>query len=225
MLQRALEWIGFGLCHQLPERSLSGGGVQVPVCARDEGIYLGFAIALLLLSVMHRDRPSRHPSLSVNVVLALGVAAMALDGLTSYAGWRATTNEIRLLTGLATGFAVAAWILPLVSSQLWARPGGGRLLGAWPRSLLYLGAVPVTYLMTWHAMPLLGVGYPILVTVSVFVTFTVVNLVIVCLLPAFERRAERLRDAWLAILIAFGLTVFELAASSALKVWLLRTLG
>lgn len=225
MLQAVLDAIGFGLCHQLPERSLFGGGVRVPVCARDAGIYLGFAAALITLAVLHRDRPSRAPSTAVNVVLALGVVAMAVDGLTSYTGLRGTTNELRLLTGLMTGFALAAWITPMLASALWRRPGPGRVLDGGKRLAIYLGALGASYVLIWYVAPYLGVLYPLLATLAIFVTFITVNLVIVTLLPRFERRASRLADAWLPILIAIGLTGIQLAGSAWLKAWLLGPLG
>jgi uncharacterized membrane protein len=221
VLQAVLDAMGYGLCHQLPERSLFGGGMRAPVCARDAGIYLGFTIALIVLSLMHRDRPSRPPSAPVNVVLALGVLVMAFDGLTSYAGLRVTTNEIRLLTGLMTGFALAAWIVPLLAAELWRAPGSGRVLDGPRDAGAYGAAFVLSYIAVWYGAPYLGVVYPVLTAAAIVVTFTTVNLVIVCLLPPFERRASRLRDAWLPVLIALGLTGLELAASAWLKAWLL----
>jgi uncharacterized membrane protein len=219
VLQSLLDAVGYGLCHQLPERSLSGGGIRVPVCARDAGIYLGFTLALVLLALMHRDRPSRAPSAPVNVMLVLGVAAMAVDGLTSYAGLRTTTNELRLLTGLATGFALAAWITPLLNAELWRRPGAGRVLAGGRRTVAFVAGFAGSYGAIWYVGPLLGVVYPLAATVAIIVTFTTVNLVIVCLLPPFERRADRLRDAWPQLLIALALTAAELAMSALLKWW------
>ena len=224
MLQGVLDAIGYGLCHQLPERSLFGGGLQAPVCARDAGIYFGFTLALLVLSVMHRDRPSRPPSTPVNLALALGVLALVVDGVTSYAGWRVTTNEIRLLTGLLTGFALAAWVAPLLAAELWRSPGSGRVLDGAKDLGMYASALVLAYVAVWYGGPFLGVVSPILTAVAIVVTFTTVNLVIVCLLPPFERKATRLRDALVPIMIAVGLTGLQLAASAWLKAWVLGAL-
>jgi len=69
----------------------------------------------------------------------------------------------------------------------------------------------------WLA-PFLGVVYPFVVAVAILVTLTTVNLVIVGLFPLFERRAERLSDAWLAIVIALMLSGIEIAASGMFRV-------
>jgi len=66
-------------------------------------------------------------------------------------------------------------------------------------------------------MPLTGAFYPIAVSASILLTFTTVNLIFVCLVPAFERRAGRIRDAWPQVLIALALTAIELAAAAWLR--------
>ena len=227
MLETALMWLGFGLCHQLPERSLFGGVYQVPVCARDEGIYVGFVVALLLVAFFERGgrRSSGSPPWWVLLTLVGFLVVMALDGLSSYAGLRATSNEIRLMTGLMAGVAISVFTIPLVNGQLWRRPGQGRVLGRpWEFAVL-LGVMVVTYAAITWVFPLLGIVHPVIVSVAILVTFTTVLLVIVCLLPPFEQQADRLRDAWKPILFAFLAAIILLAAATALRVYLLRLMG
>jgi len=226
MLERLMMAIGFGLCHQLPERSFFGGSLQVPVCARDTGIYVGFVVGLIALrSIDGRRRSAEPPPLLSGLVLGAMIALMALDGLTSYAGLRESTNELRLVTGLATGLAITGMVWPIINGQLWKHPGGTKILGTVRELMLYLVALPGSYAVVMWVLPLLGVVYPLLVTAAILVTFTAVNLVIVCLLPTFERRYSRLREAWLPILLAAGLTGIELAMSAAVRNVLLGLAG
>ena len=221
-METLLHWIGFGLCHQLPERSYFGGGVQVPVCARDTGIYVGFAVGLAILALLERGRRSSDaPPLLSGIALVGFIGMMALDGLTSYMGLRVTTNELRLFTGTLAGFALSAFTLPLLNGQLWVAPGSGRVLPTARQFGLFSLAAAGTTALVGLAGPAFGVAYPLTVGASILLTFTAVNLVIVCLLPWFERKARRLRDAWVPVGIAFGLSIIELAFSAALKNWML----
>lgn len=92
-------------CHQRPERSFFVGGWQMPVCARCTGVFIGQLLALpaLLLFV---------PQVGA-AVLAL---PLALDGLTQKAGWRTSTNRLRLVTGLLAGFGLATAVLGVFAS-------------------------------------------------------------------------------------------------------------
>ena len=226
MLETFLSWLGFGLCHQLPERSFAAGGVQVPVCARDEGIYLGFAVAILVITILQRGRKPSGVSPWWVILILLGfIGVMAVDGVTSYAGLRETTNSIRLLTGLMAGFAIGAFTLPLVNGQLWKHPGTDRVLGTPVQLLVFVAAVPATYALVVWVLPLTGAIHALLVTAAILATFTTVSLVIVCLLPPFERRAERLVDAWLPISIAFVVALVILAVASELRAFMLGLVG
>jgi len=76
----------------------------------------------------------------------------------------------------------------------------------------------------WLA-PFLGAVYPVLVTAFILGTLTAVNLLIVLLVPALGRKAERLRDAWLPLLLAFGLSCFEIVLSALIKLALIALAG
>jgi uncharacterized membrane protein len=221
VLQSFLHWFGYGLCHQLPERSFFGAGVQVPVCARDTGIYFGFMISLIMIAVVHRgSRPREFPAPSGWVAIALMIAAMGFDGVSSYAGLRATTNELRLITGLLAGYAIAAMLTPMLNDEFWRRGSRERVLDPAWRLFAWLGTVPVAYVALFYGAPLLGVGYPLLVVGTIVATLTAVNLVLVCLTPPFERKADRIADAWAAILIAIAMSFLEVWLSNLLRVWL-----
>ncbi len=217
-----LEWffhvLGYGICHQLPERSFFAGATQFPVCARDTGIYLGFLVAItLLLWWGRRNRPSGMPSPSVWVLLAILFATMVFDGVTSYAGLRETTNTLRLATGLCAGFAMAALVAPILNDVLFENPSSDRVLSTRTEVLYFLGALVATFAIAQWVLPYLGVGYALLSGLSIVATFAAVNLGLVCMFPRFERTIVTPRNLVSPLTIALALTVLELALVSALK--------
>lgn len=226
MLATTLHWLGFGLCHQLPERSFFGGGLQVPVCARDTGIYVGFVLSLAVMALLDRGR--RRTDLPAWPLLVLGgamVAVMGWDGITSYAGLRSTTNDIRLATGLMTGWALPLVVAPLVNSQLWARSSAGRVLEGWRETALWLVGLLLSFALVRWGLPALGPAYPVLVALCVVATFLCVNLIVVTLAPRFERRADRLLSAWPALTAALALSVLEVGGTAWFRAWLQSVVG
>jgi uncharacterized membrane protein len=211
--------MGYGLCHQLPERSFFGGGVQAPVCARDTGIYFGVLISIALISALHRGRrPREFPPAMTWVAIALMIGAMGLDGVTEYSGLRTTTNELRLITGLLAGFAIGAILMPMINDELWRRASKERVLDTPEKLLIWLAAVPVSYAVIYRGLPFLGIGFPLLIAAAILGTLSAINLIMVCMLPMFERRAEKLWQAWGALLGALALSFLEIWLSGLLRV-------
>lgn len=226
MFERFLNWIGYGLCHQLPERSFFGGGLQVPVCARDTGIYVGFVISMAIVAWLHRgQRPSQMPRSIVWVAALFMVAFMAWDGVTSYAGLRTTTNALRLLTGLSTGYAVSVLLLPLLNDELWRYPGPGRVLDGPGSFSIWLISLPAAFFALWFAAPLLGQVYPVLVALAIVATLSAINLLIVAMLPWFDRRAVRWQDLVVPSAIAVAISLLEIGIAGALRAVLQSAAG
>lgn len=218
-MQALFHWVGYGLCHQLPERSLFAGGFQLPVCARDTGIYAGFALSMIVIALLERGRrPSEIPRPGLVVLGAIFLGTMVADGVSSYAGWRSTTNDLRLITGLLAGYALTLAVVPMLNGEMWRTLSRTRLLEGWRSGVWVLSLVPAFALLRW-GLPWTGLLYPVLLTTAIVATFAVVNLIFVTLVPFFERGATHLRDAWPQVLIAVGFVILELAAAAALRVW------
>ncbi len=226
MLDSLLHLLGYGLCHQLPARSFFAGGHQVPVCARDTGIYLGFVLSFVVLwALSRRNRPSELPPAPVVVLAVAFIGGMAWDGITSYAGWRPTTNEIRLATGLLAGYAMPVLMLPILNGQLWRSPGAGRVPADLRSTLLWLVPLPVAFVVIRWPFEFLGIAYPLVVAGAILATFTITNLAVVSMVPAVEGRSERLRDAWPWLAVALALTVAEISAAGWVRLALTKALG
>ena len=125
-------------CHQKHDRSWKLNENQMPVCARDVGIFMGFFMGSLFFRMRGYNRWSvRDTFLSVFdddsiesvylndgrlrlmiLFLALGIVPMAVDGFTQLLTVYESTNIIRVITGFMAGFVIG-W---LVSSALSARP-------------------------------------------------------------------------------------------------------
>ena len=151
------------------------------------------------------------------VAIVLMIGSMALDGGTEYAGLRTTTNELRLITGLLAGFAVGALLTPMLDDELWRTGSRDHVLDTPWRLAGWIAAVPVSYAVIFWGLPLLGIGYPILAAVAIVVTLTAVNLVLVCMLPFFERRADHLWQAWAPLLVACAVGWIEIWAAAAIR--------
>ena len=135
-VQGKLNLLGYGICHQDPNRSFSVGGRQLPICARDTGTYLGSVATLAVVLFRKERRAAGLPSPVVLTALAVGFAFFAVDGLNSYASalpWLpqlyTPDNRLRLLSGMGCGAGLAAVLMPLFNYTVWREPGRGRVLG------------------------------------------------------------------------------------------------
>jgi uncharacterized membrane protein len=100
------------VCHQLPDRSFHLWGVQMPVCARCTGIYVGgaaAAIVVYVVSAFRRTQVRLKPDTTYQRArIALLVAALptAATLLYEWTTGQTPANAIRALAGFPLGAAV-----------------------------------------------------------------------------------------------------------------------
>jgi uncharacterized membrane protein len=104
-----LLYLGYPICKQFPERSYLYQSYQMPMEARDVGIFVGFLVTLVFIYFMRLRLVMGKGSLHVLVTSSLLLVPLMIDAGSSYVGIRGTTNDIRLMTGLM--FGVGAGVL------------------------------------------------------------------------------------------------------------------
>ena len=90
---------GDRLCHQKAERSFFVNGNQVPFCSRCTAIWLGLALGLLFMIFYTIQLDGKFLFIALLCVFPMG-----LDGVSQLIGLWESTNLIRFITGLLTGF-------------------------------------------------------------------------------------------------------------------------
>lgn len=117
--------IAFGICPQRPSHSLFLGGQQMPIEARMAGMFGGFIIGVGYFVALGRGRAWRTPGMWMSILLVGFLAVMGLDGLNALLFDLRLPHlyppnlPLRLGTGLLTGLAGAAFLLPAFNSTVW----------------------------------------------------------------------------------------------------------
>jgi uncharacterized membrane protein len=97
-----------------------GLGWKMAFCERDLAIYIG----LLLVGLLYARR--RDLRSSGFFVYGLLILPMAVDGFTQLFGWRESTWELRVATGLLFGLASAWLVLPRLDAAFGLPPAVAR---------------------------------------------------------------------------------------------------
>ena len=185
--------IGYAVCHRIPERSYILGGVQLPLCARCSGTYLGALTAFAVMFLLGRRRAANIPPISVLAAFGLFVAAFGFDGVNSYLTLfpgaphlYEPRNWLRLTTGTLEGIALAGIVLPVFNQTIWADATGERSL----RNLFELGLIMLASVVAIGLVltewPVLLYPLAILSAGSVLWMLTLINSVIATLAAGRE---------------------------------------
>lgn len=113
------------VCHQIPVRSPFWDGVQVAVCDRCVGIYLG--IVLGVASVGWGRRVWRRVRRHVRYVILASLVPLGVDWIGPVLGLWTNIPESRALTGVVFGAVVASFAADrmLRAGARWERPADG----------------------------------------------------------------------------------------------------
>ncbi|MGQ9814313.1 MAG: DUF2085 domain-containing protein [Candidatus Roseilinea sp.] len=231
---RVFDLVGYAVCHRIPERSFFIAGTQLPLCARDTGMFSAALLGVLSFIVVQPLRVNQFPARPYVFALAGFFLAWAFDGVNSYlllarreVFLYMPQNWLRLVTGALMGVTLASFVVPLFNSAVWrpdlsaAQPS----VASW-RDVARLVAVAgvVIAVVLWQPDFLYG---PIAVISGLGVVFllVVVNTLLVVLLMRKEARIERWSELTLPLIAGVFFTFTEIMLIVIARAALTEALG
>jgi uncharacterized membrane protein len=220
-----------GICAQASTHSFFLDGQQLPLCSRNTGIYLGFAATFFTLLTLGRLRATRFPGRWVFVVLAVAVVFMAEDGFNSFfldlglPHLYQPFNTLRLITGLGTGVAMCAFIVPVANTLIWLEDSDVASFRDLRQLSVMLPVLLIAFLAVVTTAPILLYPVAILSSFGLVMALSLVNIVFLLGLTNRVGRFETLRQFFPLFTVALILAVVELMVLFAVKTSLMSTLA
>jgi uncharacterized membrane protein len=215
--------IAYGICPQRPGHSLFFGDVQMPIEAREGGIFAGFLLGFIFLLILGRGKARNLPPPRILALLAGFIVLMGLDGLNAvaydlYLPTPYTPNLfMRSGTGLLTGLALAGIMVPVFNQSTWQQSQPVASLSRWREIVLFLLLLAIFWaagLSGWK--PLL---YPVSIVAIVGQVILMVSfgVMMASILLRREGLVSNFTELAPLILIALIAVVVMLSATSVVR--------
>lgn len=162
--------LAFGICPQRPSHSLFFDGQQMPIEARMAGMFAGFLIGVLYFVAIGRGRAWLMPNKAMTITLMSFIVLLGADGVNAFLfdlqlPHLYTPNlPMRLGTGLLTGLAFAAFMLPAFNSTIWRTgqnlspiKGGWDLLGGLALEFVYFSVALTGWRAAFYPLSIIAV--------------------------------------------------------------------
>jgi uncharacterized membrane protein len=229
---RAFDVVGYAVCHRIPMRSFFVGGTQLPVCARDTGMFSAALLGMVMYAATLRTRASHFPRRPMLFALAAAFLLWAFDGFNSYfllatgnTLFYMPQNWLRLVTGALMGASLSAFVVALFNQAVWRIPAETSTVARW-RDVAKLAGVAalVIFMVLWQPDFLYG-PIALISGMGAVTLLTVVNGLLILIVLKKHGQLEHWHQLALPALAGFVLTLIEVIAIDWLRSTLTRGLG
>ena len=235
-----LDAIAYAVCHRIAERSFHIGSIQLPLCARCTGMYLGAVTGLVFQSIRGGKR-NKVPRWSIIAVLLVFVVAFGIDGVNSYLyllkqirpgilpqipNIYIPNNTLRLLTGSGMGLAMAAMLFPAFNQSIWTDYDDTRSgLPDWKAFGLLLGIQIIFDLLVLTQSPIILYPVALISVLGILLLLTMVYTIVWVIITGQENKYTKIWQLWLPLLAGFTITMIQTFGIDLLRLWLTGTWG
>lgn len=204
--------------------------VQLPLEARDFGIYVGFLTVWFYMIALGRGKAQGMPKNWMLILCVLFVAIMGIDGVNAFLydlkvvpHLYTPRLELRLATGLLCGVAFAGFLVPVVNFSLWREQDMRPVL---ENGKQFAGALVLMVILFVLNASGLGIFYlPLAITTSASTVILIGLINMVFIISIFGREGSALtwRDTLNPFAVGVMFALLELGAMSVLRYAVLGT--
>ena len=215
--------VAYGICPQRPGHSLFHGGIQMPIEARESGIFGGFVIGLVTIMLLRRFRAMEYSQMTMLAAFIGFIGIMGLDGLNAiaYDFYLPTPYvpqvNLRLGTGLLAGLGIAGVMLPTFNQIIWRSGPDEAPLTGWRDLGVALLFTTLFFLAANSEVSWLLFPVSIIVIGGQLLLMSVLGGVLAVSFFGYAGRAERWIDLAPVFLLGLVLAALALGASSTLR--------
>jgi uncharacterized membrane protein len=224
-LDRKMYSVVHGVCAQI--HNVQVGGVDLPLCARNTGIYSSFLITSLYLLALGRRRAAKLPPWPITIALILFVVIMGVDGLNSMfvdmflPHLYTPQNWLRTITGIGMGTSIAVLLLLILNLSLRRDyDSEQRIIGGWSELAGALLINGLAWLAIYGNIEVLYWPVAIAAWLGITGVLFCVNLLLTALFLRYEGTVTRVAQLVKPGTVALVVTCIELGALSAGRFWL-----
>jgi uncharacterized membrane protein len=210
-----------GINAQRPEHSLFIAGTQLPLEARIGGIFSGLVVALVYVAAIGRSRALRYPPRNPALLLIAFPVLMGLDGINALLFDLGSpylyppSNRLRFATGLLTGLSLAVFVVPSLSSVLWAEGEPEAAVESIVDVLGPVGLLALIWVLIVSDLAVLLAPAALLFLLGAVLALDLASVYVIGAMRPWL--ALHWRDAGAVLLVGGGLALVELLALALLR--------
>jgi uncharacterized membrane protein len=196
----------------------------MPVCARCEGIYVGFFISAVILFLLFRKKENELPPLYILITLIIFVISTIVEVALGFFSIAQTNNISRFITGYLAGAAVMVIVFPIFNYQYYRDSITIRIfLKPW-QFIVFMVINIIVIVIILFEFKILNYFFFYLSFISVLFTFYFINLILLLFIIFFSKKAYKLFSRYLILPTVFSLALaaFEIYLSYKFHQFLLK---
>lgn len=211
-----------GVCAQMHNTTIAGQ--QLPLCARNTGIYGAMTLSMLVMLIAGRHRYTQYGAKVYTILLLVPIVFLGIDGLNSLSVDIGLTplyqpqNWLRMVTGSLAGIAIAPFFIPTLNRVLRNNGSNHAIIGRW-WELVGLWAIALGYAALTIAGPS-WVYWPIAIIswVGIVGILLISNTFAVAVAAGYDqRKISHLAELVKPFLVATLITAIELGIMAWLR--------